>query len=53
MGNAAGKWKPPAGGMGEVHRAHDLQTGDTVAVKLIWRLRTGEEVCQTALRACG
>lgn len=26
--------------MGEVHRGRDLQTGDTVAVKLIWRRRT-------------
>jgi hypothetical protein len=30
------------GSMGEVHRARDLQTGETVAVKLIWRRRTGE-----------
>jgi len=35
------------GSMGEVHRARDLQTGDTVAVKLIWRRRTGEEVALT------
>ncbi len=35
------------GSMGEVHRARDLQTGDTVAVKLIWRRRTGEEVSLT------
>ena len=33
--------------MGEVHRGRDLQTGDTVAVKLIWRRRTGEEVSLT------
>ena len=35
------------GSMGEVHRARDLQTGETVAVKLIWRRRTGEEVALT------
>ena len=35
------------GSMGEVHRALDLQTGETVAVKLIWRRRTGEEVALT------
>jgi hypothetical protein len=29
---------PHAGGsMGEVHHVRDLQTGDTVAVKVIWR----------------
>ena len=33
--------------MGEVHRARDLQTGDTVPVKLTWRRRTGEEVSLT------
>lgn len=35
------------GSMGEVHRGRDLQTGGTVAVKLIWRRRTGAEVSLT------
>src|SRR6266704_5645384 len=35
------------GSMGEVHRARDLQTGETVAVKLIWRRRSGEQVSLT------
>jgi hypothetical protein len=35
------------GTMGDVHSGRDLQTGDTVAVKLIWRRRTGEEVSLT------
>lgn len=33
--------------MGEVYRARDLQTGETVAVKLILRRRSGEEVSLT------
>src|ERR1017187_7778904 len=35
------------GNMGEVHRARDLETGEIVAVKLIWRRRSGEEVSLT------
>ena len=35
------------GSMGEVHRGRDLQTGDTVAERLIWHHRTGEEVSLT------
>ena len=35
------------GSVGEVHRGRDLQTGDTVAVRLIWRRGTGEEVSLT------
>jgi tRNA A-37 threonylcarbamoyl transferase component Bud32 len=35
------------GNMGEVHRARDLQTGETVAVKMILRRRTGEAVSLT------
>jgi len=33
--------------MGEVHRARDLQTGETVAVKVILLRRSGEEVSLT------
>ena len=35
------------GNMGEVYRARDLKTGDTVAVKVIRRRRSGEEVSLT------
>src|ERR1039458_2596154 len=35
------------GNMGEVHRARDLETGEIVAVKVIRRRRSGEEVSLT------
>ncbi|HEX7163114.1 MAG TPA: serine/threonine-protein kinase, partial [Trebonia sp.] len=35
------------GNMGEVHQARDRETGETVAVKLIWRRRSGEQVSLT------
>jgi tRNA A-37 threonylcarbamoyl transferase component Bud32/very-short-patch-repair endonuclease len=35
------------GNMGEVYRARDLETGDTVALKVIRRRRSGEEVSLT------
>lgn len=35
------------GNMGEVYRAPDLQTGETAAVKVILRRRSGEEVSLT------
>ncbi|MGH3165417.1 MAG: serine/threonine-protein kinase, partial [Trebonia sp.] len=35
------------GNMGEVYQARDRETGETVAVKLIWRRRSGEQVSLT------
>jgi tRNA A-37 threonylcarbamoyl transferase component Bud32 len=35
------------GNMGEVYQARDRDTGETVAVKLIWRRRSGEQVSLT------